>query len=93
VDSYLNLYRPNDRPHVSLSGALPQPLLLAESCQPSHAVDPCSAFVERRWLVPSFLRTVLRRGRLVLYTGFVGGEPWSQERVPGPYPFPFWASH
>ena len=40
-------------------------------------------------MVISFLRIVLRRVRLVLCTGFSGGEPWSQERMPGPYPFPF----
>lgn len=52
-------------------------------------MDTCSAFAESRLLVTSFLRTVLRRGRPVFCTGFIGGEPWSQERVPGPYPFPF----
>src|SRR5438128_101386 len=67
--------------------------LFAESCQQSYAVDTCSAFVENRLLVTSFLRTVLRRGRPVFCTGFSEGEPWSQERVPGLYPFPFWASH
>jgi len=56
-------------------------------------VDTCSAFAESRLLVTSFLRTVLRRGRPVFCTGFSEGEPWSQERVPGLYPFPFWASH
>src|SRR5215470_5236932 len=67
----------------------PQPLLLAESFQPFHAVDTCSIEVERRWLVNSFLRIILRRVRLVLCTGSSGGELWSQERMPDPYPFPF----
>ena len=52
-------------------------------------MDTCSAFVESRLLVTSFLRTVLRRGRPVFCTGFSEGEPWSHERVPGLYPFPF----
>jgi len=52
-------------------------------------LTPAQLFTERKWLVTSFLRIVFRRVRLVLCTGFIGDEPWSQERMPGPYPFPF----
>jgi len=42
-------------------------------------------------LVTSFLMAVFRRGRMVLYTGFGGGAPWSRVKTPGPYPSPFWS--
>jgi hypothetical protein len=32
---------------------------------------------------------VLRRFRAVLFTGFLGGEPWSAVYLPDPYPVPF----
>jgi hypothetical protein len=45
--------------------------------------------VESLWWVTPFLMLVLRRFRAVLFTGFLRGEPWSANDLPGPYPAPF----
>jgi hypothetical protein len=41
------------------------------------------------WRVTPFLMFVLRRFRVVLFTGFLWGEPWSALHLPGLYPVPF----
>jgi len=45
--------------------------------------------VESLWRVTPFLMLVFRRFRVVLFTGFFGGEPWSVRHLPDPYPVPF----
>jgi hypothetical protein len=49
-------------------------------------------FPESAGRVTSFRLTVWRVLRVKLSTGVRGGEPWSLQKMPGPYPVPFWAS-
>ena len=77
--------------HVSVSGATPSIGFLGNP--PSHAMRLTpSQLPEKAWLVPTFLSFVWRRLRLVLYTGFLGSEPWSLWYMPSPYPSPIWSS-
>ena len=50
---------------------------------------PLLTIVESVRRVTPFLMLVLRRVRAVLFTGFLRGEPWSAQHLPGPYPVPF----
>jgi len=50
---------------------------------------PLLTVVESVRRVTPFLMLVLRRVRVVLFTGFFRGEPWSVRHLPGPYPIPF----
>ena len=50
---------------------------------------PLLTIVESVRRVTPFLMLVLRRCRAVLFTGFLRGEPWSVQHLPGPYPVPF----
>ncbi len=47
-------------------------------------LTPAHQFGEQEMVVSSFLRSVLRRGRRVLCTGFGEGEPWSLTRCQAP---------
>lgn len=93
MHSYLNLYLPITRLHVSIS----RTLLLALA---SWRISPCcrlrlvtcSVMIESESTVTSFRLLVCHALRAKLSTGFYGGEPWSPFISPGPYPVPFWAS-
>jgi hypothetical protein len=80
-----------DRPHVSLSWALPQALASWGSlCRVA-----CGGHLLRRSTTPestpavtSFLLTVSWSRRATLSTGFRGGEHWSACATPAPIAFP-----
>lgn len=69
-----------------------RPWLLGESFPPDAFGWYLLSQVENTRRVTSFQLSVWRTVRARLSTGFNGGEPWSQFKVPGPYPVPFWSS-
>jgi hypothetical protein len=68
------------------------PWLLGESRPPDTCGWHLLSCTESSWRVISFRLSVWRARRVRLSTGFSGGEPWSVDKLPGPYPVQFWSS-
>jgi hypothetical protein len=79
-------------PTSAYPGHCPRPWLLGESSSDEHLVGTYS---DRLRAPSDFPRSCGSFGVSLgvrLSTGFHGGEPWSTNQLPGPYPVPFWAS-
>src|SRR5918998_1357286 len=88
VYSDSNLYHRSRCAHVSISGSFPPGFASwAIPPAPAHAVGTCSLAdqtIESAGEVTSFLRSVLRGGRMVLSAGFMRSEDWSVFTLPVP---------